>query len=162
MNSAEKAVNAVNQRIERLQATLREARSETEQRRLFESVLATVGLGEALTGYIKAVDGYAQRRHAELKDTNVALSARHADLLKSGKELLEQLKANPTDRAIRKEIDAAQQAMAAIQKTLRRDTNALQRDVAPSIALIDKLAENVRRFSEAEEIDALKRVLKNL
>jgi hypothetical protein len=160
MTPAEKAINAVNLRIERLQAALREAKSESGQRFLSESVIVTVGVGEALTDYIKSVGVYARRRHGELKTTSVALEAQHADLLKIGQAQLEQLKAKPADRAIRKEIDATQQGMAAIQKTLRREKNALQREVAPSLALIDELAESVRRFSEAERSDALKRALR--
>lgn len=162
MTPAEKAVNAVNSRIERLQANLREAQSETARRFLFESVLVTVGVGEALADYIKSVDRTARRRQAELKETNAALAARHADLLKSGQALLEQLKANPTDQAIRKEIEVTKQNMAAIPKTLRRESNALQREVAPSIAMIDKLAVSIRRLTEADGSDALKRVLKTI
>jgi hypothetical protein len=162
MTPAEKAINAINLRIERLQAALREAKSETAQRFLSESVIVTVGIGEALTDYIKSVGTYARRRHGELKATSAALEAQHADLLKSGQAQLEQLKAKPTDRALRKEIDATQQAMAAIQKNLRREKNALQREVAPSLATIDTLAEAVRRFSEADRSEALQRGLKAL
>jgi hypothetical protein len=160
MTSAEKAVNAVNRRIETLQSSLRDAQSDTTRQRLFECVLVTVGLGEALTSYIKSVGAFAQRRHGELKETNASLTGRHADALKSGQDLLERLKKSPTDRTIRKEIELAQQNMAAIQKTLRRSTNALQRDVAPSLAMIDKLAASVRRFSEAEDRETLPRALK--
>lgn len=162
MTPAEKAVNAVNSRIERLQAHLREAKSEAAQRFLSESVLVTIGVGEALAGYIKAVGEHAQRRHGELKATNAALTAQHAELLKGGQALLEQLKANPTDRAIRKEIDLAQQNMETVQKTVRRGANALQRDLAPSLALIDKFAVSVRKLSDAEETEALKRGLKTV
>ncbi len=160
MTPAEKALNAVNARIERLQIILRDTHPETTQRFLFEAVLVTVGLGESLTAYIKAVGASARRRHDELKATNVALEAQHGDLLKSGQELLEQLKANPTDRAIRKQIEVAQKGMADVQKTLRRGANALQRDVAPSVAMADHLAVNVRRFTEAEQSDAVKRAVK--
>lgn len=162
MTPHEKAVTALNRRLEQLQANLREAKAESAQRFLFQAVVVTLGLGEALNAYIKVVGTYAQRRHGELKQANDTLAARHAELLHSGKELLEKLKANPTDRAIRKEIDVAQQAMTAIQKNLRRGTNALQRDIAPSIAMIDRLSESVRRLSEADDNDALKRLLKTL
>jgi hypothetical protein len=162
MTPAEKAINAVNARIERLQQALRQTDAETARRFLFESVLVTIGIGEALTDYIKTVGQHAKRLHAELKETNAALEARHAEALKAGQAQLEQLKATPTDRALRKEIERTQQAMASIQKTLRRGANALQRDVAPSIALIDELAVSVRRFSEADHPDALKRVLKGI
>jgi hypothetical protein len=162
MTPAEKAINAVNARIERLQAVLRESNTETGRRFLFESILVTIGIGEALSDYIKMVGQHAKRLHAELKATNVDLEARHAEALKAGQAQLEQLKANPTDRAIRKEIERTQQAMAAIQKSLRRGTNALQRDVAPSIAMIDEVSVSVRRLSEADHPDALKRVLKGL
>jgi hypothetical protein len=162
MTPAEKAIHAVNARIERLQARLREANAEPTRRFLFESVLVTIGIGEALTDYIKTVGDHARRRHGELKASNAALETQHAELLKSGQQLLEQLKANPTDRAIRKEIDGLQQGMATIQKNLRRGANALQRDVAPGLAKIDALAESVRKVSDAEQIDALKRVLKTI
>src|SRR5205085_1190970 len=161
MTPAEKAVDAINRRIERLQANLRDAKSETAQRFLFESVLATVGVGEALTDYIKAVGVYAKRLHGGLKETKVTLEAQHAELLKTGQAQLEQLKAKPADKAtLLKEIEKTQQDMAAIQKTLRRGANSLQRDVAPAIATIDKLAVGVRRFCEAEESEALKRALR--
>jgi hypothetical protein len=160
MTPHEKAVGAINTRIERLQANLREANGETAQRFLFQSLVVTVGVAEALNDYIAMVGQYARRRHAELKQTNEALRAQHADLLKSGQEQLEKLKANPTDRAIRKEIEHTQQSMAAIQKNLRRAGNALQRELAPSLALIDPMAVNIRRLSEADQTDALKRLLK--
>lgn len=160
MSSAEKAINAVNQRIERLQANLREAKTESAQRFLFESVLVTIGIGEALSDYIKMVGAYAQRRHAELKETNAGLAAQHGELLKSGQELLEQFKANPADKALRKALDAAQKSMANIQKTVRRGANALQREIAPGLAMVDRLAQSVRKFVEADQLDALKRGVK--
>lgn len=162
MTPHEKAVNAINARLERLQANLREAKGEGAQGVLVQSVVVTIGVAEALNDYFKAIGQYAQRRHGELKQTNESLAAQHAELLQSGKELLEKLKAAPTDRAIRKEIDATQQKMAAIQKTLRRGTNALQRELALSLRMIDEMAVTVRRFSEADEPVALKRVLKTV
>lgn len=160
MTPHEKAVTAINTRLERLQANLREAKAEALQRFLFQSLVVTLAVAEALNDYIRQVGEYAQRRHAQVKQATEALGAQHAALLKSGQELLEQLKANPNDRAIRKEIEATQQKMAAVQKSLRRDTNALQRELAPSLALIDEMAITVRRFSEADHNDALKRVVK--
>ena len=152
----------MNRRLEQLQAGLREADLQTTGRFLFQSLVVTVSVGEALNDYLKEVGDYAKRRHGELKQTNDELGARHAELLKSGKELLEQLKANPTDRAIRKEIERAQQAMESIQKNVRRNANALQRDVAPSVAAIDAISESVRRFGDAEDNDTLKRLLKTV
>lgn len=162
MTPIEKAETALNSRIERLQANLRAADSESAQRFLFQSLLVCIGLGEALTEYVRTIGQFAQARHNELKVTHDTLTARHAELLKAGNELLERLKAAPTDRAIRKEIEQAQREMEHIQKTLRRGANALQRDVAPSMALLDPLALNARRFGEADEIDALKRVVRTL
>lgn len=160
MTPHEKALAALNRRIEQLQAYLGEAKEEAAQRFVFQAIVVTVGLGEALNDYAKGVGAYAQRRHAEVKRNNETLAAQHADLLASGKGLLEQLKASPTDRAIRKQIEGAQRAMEAIQKNLRRGTNALQRDVAPGVAMIDKLADSVRRLCEADDAAVLKRVLR--
>jgi hypothetical protein len=162
MTPHEKAVHALNSRLERLQANLREARSETAQQFLFQSLVVTLGLSEAMTDYIKQVGEYSQRRHGEFKQASVAEGARHAELLKSGSALLEQLKASPTDRALRKEIERAQRNMEGITKELRRGAFALQRELALCMAMIDKLAENVRRLCEADQTAALKRVLKTL
>lgn len=162
MTPHEKAVQALNARLERLQANLRDATVESARRFLVQSIVVTLGVGEALNDYGKAVGQYAQRRHAALKQTNDTLAAQHAELLKSGQQLLEQFKATPTDKALRKELDATQQKMEAIQKTLRRAANTLQRDLAPSLAMLDELAASVRKFSEADQIDALKRGLKTL
>lgn len=162
MTPYEKAVAAINARLEELQKSLGEADAESARQFLFQSIIVTLGLPDALNDYMTAVRDYAQRRHGEVKQTNEALEARHTELLRAGQALLEQLKTNPTDRAIRKEIELAQQNMAAIQNNLRRGANALQRDVAPSIAMIDPLAESVRRLIEAGDRDALKRVLKTL
>lgn len=160
MTPIEKAENALNRRIGELQASLGEAESDTARRFLFQSLVVCIGIGEALKDYIRMIGQYAQARHAALKPTHDTLTAQHADLLKSGRELLEKLKADPTDRAVRKEIEVLQRNMAAIQKTLRRGANALQRETAPSMALIDQLAESIRRFGEADDRDALKRVIK--
>ncbi|MEO5959821.1 MAG: hypothetical protein ABIZ49_13875 [Opitutaceae bacterium] len=162
MTPHEKAVNAINARLERLQANLREAKTETAKQFLFQSIVVTVGVAEALSGYIKAVGQHAQRRHGEIKQTNEALGAQHADLLNSGRELLEKLKANPADPVLRKEIEALQRQMAAIQKNLRRGANSLQRDVAPSTGMIDKLAVSIRRLCEADQLEELKRATKLL
>jgi hypothetical protein len=160
MSPHEKAVSALNQRLERLQLSLREATLQSAQQFLVQAIVVTISVAEALNDYIREVGTFARRRHAELKQANEALAAQHAEMLQSGSTLLGQLKANPTDRAIRKQIEAAQRNMAAVQKSLRRGANALQRDVAPSVAMIDELAENVRRLGEADQVDALKRVLK--
>lgn len=160
MTPHEKAVNAVNARLERLQSALRDAKADTAQRLLLQALVVTLGVAEALTDYIREVGKFAERRHAELKQASQALGAEHTELLKSGQELLEKLKANPTDRALRKEIERAQTSMAAVQKSVRRGANALQRDVTPGLAAIDRMSESVRRLAEAEQGDALKRVLK--
>jgi thymidylate synthase len=145
-----------------VQSALREAKEEAVQQFLFQSLVVTLGMAEALSDFIKAVGQYAQRRHAELKQMNETLAAQHTDTLKSGQELLEKLKANPSDRALRKEIDRVQQSMESIQRNLKRGANALQRDVAPGLAMIDQMADSIRRVSEAEQLDALKRLLKTI
>jgi hypothetical protein len=162
MTPIEKAETALNRRIERIQTILRGAESETAQRFLFQSLVACIGIGDALSDYVKMIGQYAQGRHGGLKETHDTLTTQHAELLKTGTEQLERLKANPTDRSIRKEIEATQKSMAAIQKTLKRGANALQREVAPSMAMIDKLALGVRRLGEAEDLDALKRATKTI
>lgn len=159
MTPHEKAVNAINHRLERLQANLREAKAESAQRFLFQSLLVTIGFAEALNDYAASVGRYARRRHAELKRSNESLTAEHATLLKSGQELLGKLKANPTDRTLRKEIEVAQRAMEKIQKEVRRGANALQRELAPSVGLVDQIAASLRRLAEADQRDALQRVL---
>jgi hypothetical protein len=159
MTSIEKAENALNHRISQLQAHLRKAESEAAQRFLFQSIIVCIGIGEALTDYVKMIGQYARGRHDDLKHVHATLTARHGDLLKSGQGLLERLKANPTDRTIRKEIEVVQRDMAAIQKTLRRGANALQRETAPSVAMIDKVAVSMKRLGEADQLDALKRVI---
>jgi hypothetical protein len=159
MTPIEKAETALNARIERLQAGLRAAESEAARQFLFQSLVVCLGIGEALKDYIKAIGQYAQGRHGELKQTHDALTAEHAAVLKSGQALLEQLKASPGDRALLKEIEAAQRKMEAIQKNLKRGANALQRDTAPSLAMIDKLALSLRRLADAGDPDALKRAV---
>lgn len=160
MTPIEKAENALNSRISQLQATLRETQSETAQQFLVQALVVSIGIGEALTHYVRMIGEYAKGRHGELKQTNDALTAQHADLLKEGQALLERLKAAPADAALRKEIEGAQKKMADIQKNLKRGANALQRETAPSIAMIDQLALGVRRLSEAGQIDALQRAIK--
>lgn len=160
MTPIEKAENALNARISQLQVHLGETKSETAQQFIFQSLVVCIGIGEALRDYVRTISQYARQRHGELKPAHDTLAAQHAELLKSGKELLERLKANPTDRAIRKEIEQAQRNMVAIQKTLKRGANALQRETAPSIAMIDTLALSIRRLAEADQLDALKRAIK--
>jgi hypothetical protein len=159
MTPHEKAVNAINARLERLQANLAEAKSEATQRFLVQAVVVSLATAEALNDYIRAVGSHAQRRHAEVKQAHASLEAQHAELLASGKDLLEKLKASPADEALRKQIDSLQQSMAAVQKSMRRGANALQRELAPGVAMIDDMAVTVRRFSEADQPEALKRVL---
>jgi hypothetical protein len=162
MTPHEKAVNAANARLERLQANLSAAKAESARQFLVQSLVVTVGVAEALNDYAEMVGAYAERRHANVKQANEPLGGQHADLLRSGKELLEKLKANPTDRSIHKEIELVQQKMAGLQKTLRRAANALQRELAPGLAMIDQMAVSVRRLVEADQSDALKRVLKTI
>jgi hypothetical protein len=162
MTPIEKADEALNNRLERLQANLHETTSETARRFLFQSLVVCVGLSEAMTDYVKMIGQYAQSRYSELKQTHDALTAEHADLLKSGNELLERLKLNPSDRSIRQQIAVAQRNMEATQKTLRRGADSLQRDLAPSMAMVEKLAVSVRRFGEASEKQVLKRVIETV
>ena len=159
MTPIEKTETALNRRIDQLQAALRdESRSETARQFLFQALVVCAGIGEALRDYIKMIGQYARERHGELKQTHDTLNAQHADVLKAGTALLDRLKANPGDRALLKEIEQTQRQMEMIQKTLRRGANALQRDVAPSMAMMDKLALSIRHLGEADTIDALKRV----
>ena len=160
MTPHQKAVNAINARLERLQANLTDATTETARQLLFQALVVSVGLAEALNDYITGVGEYAKRRHAAVKQANEALAAEHVGLLATGRELLEKLKAEPTDRALRKQIEGVQQKMAAIQKSLRRGANALRRELAPGLALIDELAVVVRRLAEADQRDTLQRGLK--
>src|SRR5688500_5297321 len=160
MAPIEKAETALNRRIERIQKTLREAESETAQKFLVQALVVSVGIGEALADYVRMIGQYAEGRHSGLKQSHDTLTMQHAGMLKSGQELLERWKANPADRTLRKEIEIVQRNMATVQKTLRRGPNALQREIAPSMAMIDKLANSVRRLSEADELGALKRVTK--
>jgi hypothetical protein len=160
MTPAEKAETALNHRLERLQDELRRAKSEMAQRALFQSLLVCLAISDALRDYIKAIGAYAQGRHAELKEQQGRLTTQHADVLQAGNALLERFKARPTDKAIRREIERAQQEMESIQKTLRRGANALQRDIAPALAAVDPLADAIKRFSDADQIAALERVTK--
>jgi hypothetical protein len=162
MTPHEKAVNAINARIARLQASLRDAKTETAQQFLVQSLVVSIGMAEALNDYIKSVGHYAQRRHAEVKRVNETLQAQHAELLNAAKQLLEKLKANPADAGVRKEIERTQQTMSSVQKAVRRSANALQRELAPGLAMIDRIADSVRRLSGAGDSAALKRLLKTV
>jgi hypothetical protein len=159
MTPTEKAEAALNTRLERLQVNLRATTSESSRRFLAQSLVVCIGLGEAMTDYVKMIGEYARGRYGEIKQTHATLTAQHADLLKAGGELLEQLKANPSDRVVRQEIERAQKAMESIQKTLRRGADTLQRDLAPSMGLVDKIALGVRRLAEASQADELKRAI---
>lgn len=156
MTPVEKAELALQARVERLQLNLREASSDTTRQFMAQSLTVCIGLGETLSDYVKMIGEYAQGRYGEIKEENAALVAQHAELLKSGNELLEQLKANPQDRNLRQEIERAQEGMAAIQKTLRRGANSLQRDLAPSMGMVDDVAVSLRRFGEADRLNVLK------
>jgi hypothetical protein len=157
MTPHEKAVAAINARLQQLQSELRVATAESAQRFLFQAIVVAVAAAEALNDFIATVGRHGERRHGEAKQANEALAAQHAALLNSGRELLEKLKANPGDRSLRKEIELAQNNMATIQKVLRRATNALQRDLAPGLAMVDRMAEDVRRFADAGDAEALRR-----
>jgi len=160
MTPIEKAEAVLNSRIERIQANLAAAQTEVERQLQFQSLIVCVGIGEALRDYIKTIGEYARGRHAELKQAHDSLTARHAQVLQTGNELLERFKANPSDAALRKEIEGAKRDMANIQKTLRRGADSLRRDVAPSMAMIDELALTVRRFGEADQPETIKRTIK--
>lgn len=159
MTPTEKAEAALNGRLERLQVNLRAAESENARRFLAQSMVVCIGLGEAMTDYVRMIGQYAQGRYGEIKQSHAELTAQHAELLKAGTVLLERLRANPNDEVLRKEIERAQHGMELIQKTLKRGANALQRDLAPSMGLVDAIAESVRRFAEADQPAALKRAI---
>lgn len=155
----QKVESALNRRIEQLQAQLKAAGADSTRRHLVQAILACIGIGEAITDYVATIEAYAKTRHAELKKTQVALTEQHTTLLESGKALLEQLKASPSDRALRKEIEQAQRSMAGIQKKLRRGADTLQQEVAPAIGLIDKIAATLKRLSESEDKEAQTRAV---
>jgi len=159
MTSIEKAENALQKRIEQLKTELRDSAVETTRQFLVQSIVVSVGFKEALSAYVTAIGDYAKRRYDSIKETNTALIEQHAGLMKSGNELLDQLKANPKDGFLLKKIEAAQQEMAAIQNELRRGANALQRDLTPSMGAVDKVGASVKRFAEADQRDALKRAV---
>lgn len=160
MTPHEKAVSAVNARLQRLQAELRNTQDEAAQRYLLQAVFVTIAVIEALNDYIKSVGAFAQRRHAELKEKKEALELRHSELLEAGKAQLEKLKANPLDKAVTKEIERTQALMAAVQKDLKRGANTLQHEVAPGLAMIDQMSDGVRRLAEADKSETLKRLLR--
>lgn len=160
MTPIEEAENALNSRISQLQATLRTTKSETAQPFVVHALVVAIGIGEALTHYVRTISEYATVRHGELKRSHDILAAQHSELLQEGQALLERLKTAPADRELRREIERAQKSMADIRKNLKRGANALQRDTAPSIAMIDKLARGVRRLGEAGQLDALQRAIK--
>ncbi len=162
MTPIEKAETALNARIARIQANLVETKSDTSRQFLFQSLVACIGIGEALTHYVKAIGDFARERHGVLKQSHAAHTAEHEELLRVGKEQLERFKAAPTDKALRKEIERTQASMAAIQKTLRRGTNALQRELAPSMAMLDEIALTLRRLGEADQKEPLKRAVKRI
>ena len=157
MTPHEKAVDAINVRLERLQANLREAQGEVARRFLFQSVVVTIAIAEALGDYVKAVGANAERRFGTVKQKNEILGSRHNELLQSGQQLLEKLKVDPTNQSVRSEIEQVKREMAAVQKDIRRDANALQRELAPTLAMIDEMSMAIRRFTEADEEGALKR-----
>jgi hypothetical protein len=160
MTPMEKAERALNDRIARLQVRLHETPSDTARRHLIQAVVVCVALSEGISDYVRTVQQYAQTRYGELKEEQAALTTRHAGLLDAGKELLEQLKADPADPTVRREIEEAQRAMATIQKTLRKSAETLQREVSPSIRRVDEIAEAVSRLCRAEERNELGRPLR--
>lgn len=157
MTPIEKAEQALNGQIARLQSRLQTANTESARNDLVQAILVWAGVGEAITEYVNTIEQYAKERHGEIKQAQIALTAEHDELLKSGKEMLERLKANPSDRDLRKEIDRVQQKMESIQKSLRRGADTLQREVNPGIRLIDTVADSLRRLCESEDKDGLKR-----
>lgn len=160
MTAHEKAVAAINARLQQLQAELRATDDETKQRHLLQAVFVTIGAVEALTDFIKSVGAFAQRRHAELKERKAALELRHEELLEAGKAQLERLKADLRDQAVRKELERTQALMAAVQKDLKRGANTLQHEVAPGLAMIDQMSDGVRRLADADKSETLKRLLR--
>lgn len=162
MTPLEKAEAALNSRIERIQTNLKDTRSESARSFLFQSLVVCVGIGEALAGYVNAVQVYANTRYNEIKDMQGRLTAEHDGLLASGNDLLERLRANPTDRDLLKQIEQTKKDMAAVQKTLRRGADSLQSELAPSMGIMDKLALSIRRIAEADGIDPLKRTLRTV
>jgi hypothetical protein len=157
MTPIEKAESALNERINQLKANLRETVAEKPRQFLYQSIVVSLGLNEALTVYLSMIGQFARVRYSSIKDSNAALIEQHADLMKSGRGLLEELKANPQDHLLLKRIESAQQQMAAIQKELRRGANALQRELTPSMGAVEKIALSVKRFAEADQRDLLKR-----
>src|ERR1051326_2580869 len=109
MTPTEKAEAVLNGRLERLQVNLRAASSEKSRQFLAQSMVVCIGLGEAMTDYVRMIGQYAQGRYGEIKQLHAELTAQHAELLKAGTELLERLKANPDDQTLRKEIGRTQQ-----------------------------------------------------
>jgi putative component of toxin-antitoxin plasmid stabilization module len=162
MTPHEKAVHAINARLERLQANLREAGTETARQFLFQSIIVTIGLSEALNDYVRTMGAYAQRRHGQLKQENDALAAQHDEWMKIGAEWLEKFKASPADKSIRKEIERAQKNMAHVQKSMRRAADTLRRELGPGLAVIDEAAVSIRRLCEATDAPGLKRVVREL
>lgn len=160
MNRHEKALEAVNRRLGRLRAELASVQGEAGRQFLVQAIMVTLGVGEELNGYVQRVAEHAQRRQATLKQANEALAAQHAESMISGQGLLERLKADPADRDVRKQIDAVRRRMEEIQKTLRHEAHELQRELAPLVAMIDRLADSVRRLCEAETPEALQRMVR--
>lgn len=160
MTPMEKAEHALNERIAHLQVRLNEAQSDTARHHLIQAVVVCVALSEGITDYVRNVQQYAQSRYGELKEKQAALTSHHAELLTAGKGLLEQLKADPADRNVRREIEQAQRAMAAIQKTLRKSADTLQRELSPSLRRVDEIAETVGRLCRAEDKSELGRSIR--
>lgn len=162
MSPIERAEGALNDRVALLQTSLGSAQTATAQATLFQALLASVAVGEALADYVQSVSEYARERHGKLKQMEATLASQHAALLQSGTKLLEQLKANPGDKAVRKEIERTKRTMEGVQQKLRRGSYTLQSDLAPGMTMIDKVALAIRRFAEAAELDGLKRVVKTM
>lgn len=160
MSPIEKAESALNTRVATLQANLRAAGATSAQPALFQALLVCLAVGDSLADYVRAVNEHAQARHAELKRVEGELTAQHLALLQAGSQLLEQLKVNPGDKAVRQEIERTKRSMEGVQQKLRRGSYALRNDLAPGIAMIDQVALTIRRFGEADQLEVLKRAVR--
>jgi hypothetical protein len=157
MTPIDKAERALNLKIEQIQMRIQAAGSERPRSDLVQALLIWASLGAAITEFVGTIGQSAKRRHAELKEKQVALIAQHEGLLKSGQEQLERFKANPADPTVRNEIKQTQRSLEAIQKTLRRGAASLQNEVNPSIRILDTAADHVRRLCESEDKTEIKR-----
>lgn len=159
MEQAEKALNA---RIQDFQTKLQAADAGPLRDSLVQAIVVYAGIGEAISAYVQSINQYATARFGELKTAQGTLTTEHAELLKSGHALLEELKLRPTDRALRKEIERTQRKMETLQKTLRRGADALQREISPGVRSLDELAAALRQLAEAEDTAKLRRAVHSM